>query len=75
MTYIRVLVLGLAMLVALAGCAAIPTPAVQEDAPADTTTEDAAADVIRIGAAVSETGKYSREGRTRVRATEPGSSG
>ena len=64
MTRLRMLVLGLVVLAALAGCARLPTPEVREDVSSATSTEDgAAADVIRIGAAVSETGKYSREGR------------
>lgn len=62
MTYIRMLVLGLAVLVALAGCTGLPAPTVQEDVPA-AADDGTAVDVIRIGAAVSETGKYSREGR------------
>ena len=62
MRCIRMLVL--VVLVALAGCSAIPTPEVREDVSPETSMEDGAtADVIRIGAAVSETGKYSREGR------------
>ena len=64
MTHIRVLALGLVALIALVGCSGIRAPVVQEDAPAAASADDpTSVNVIRIGAAVSETGKYSREGR------------
>ncbi len=64
MTHIRVLALGLVALIALVGCSGIRAPVVQEDAPAAVSADDpTSVNVIHIGAAVSETGKYSREGR------------
>ena len=64
MTFLRLFVLGLVSLTVLAACSWIPAPVIKDEGNASRPAANGTlGNVIRIGAAVSETGKYSREGR------------